>query len=52
MLSTVLLMIHNLHQYFEFFKIIRENIKNGTLDDYKKKINLKFKQNDVLQTDQ
>ncbi|XP_006621922.1 queuine tRNA-ribosyltransferase accessory subunit 2 isoform X2 [Apis dorsata] len=52
MLSTVLLMIHNLHQYFEFFKIIRENIKNGTLDDYKKKINLKFKQNDVVQTDQ
>lgn len=39
---------HNVHQYLEFFKIIRENIKRDTLDDYKKKINLKFKQNNIV----
>ncbi|XP_034195462.1 queuine tRNA-ribosyltransferase accessory subunit 2 isoform X3 [Osmia lignaria lignaria] len=44
MLSMVLLMIHNVHQYLEFFKIIRESIRNGTLDQCRKKINLKFKQ--------
>ena len=43
---------HNLHQYLEFFKIIRENIKRDTLDDYKKKINLKFKQNNVIQAEE
>ncbi|KAF3424089.1 hypothetical protein E2986_09780 [Frieseomelitta varia] len=52
LLGKVLLMIHNVHQYLEFFKIIRENIKRGTLDDYKKKINLKFKQNNVIQTEE
>ncbi|KAK9298936.1 hypothetical protein QLX08_007912 [Tetragonisca angustula] len=52
LLGKVLLMIHNLHQYLEFFKIIRENIKRDTLDDYKKKINLKFKQNNVIQAEE
>lgn len=43
---------HNVHQYLEFFKIIRENIKRDTFDDYKKKINLKFKQNNVIQAEE
>ncbi|XP_003705632.2 queuine tRNA-ribosyltransferase accessory subunit 2 isoform X1 [Megachile rotundata] len=44
MLSMVLLMIHNVHQYLEFFKLIRESIKNDTLQQFRKKINLKYKQ--------
>ncbi|XP_033297507.1 queuine tRNA-ribosyltransferase accessory subunit 2 isoform X1 [Bombus bifarius] len=52
MLGTVLLMIHNVHQYLEFFKIIRESIKCGILDDCKKKINLKFKQGNVAEADE
>ncbi|XP_076170159.1 queuine tRNA-ribosyltransferase accessory subunit 2 [Ptiloglossa arizonensis] len=48
MLHKVLLMIHNIHQYLEFFKAIRKNISNGTLGQYKKAINLKFlKNNDI-----
>lgn len=43
---------HNVHQYLEFFKIIRENIKRDTFGDYKKKINLKFKQNNVIQAEE
>lgn len=51
MLGTVLLMIHNVHLYLEFFKIIRESIKCGIFDDCKKEINLKFKQANVIQAD-
>ncbi|XP_033340774.2 queuine tRNA-ribosyltransferase accessory subunit 2 [Megalopta genalis] len=42
LLLGILLMIHNIHQYLEFFKIIRENIKNDTFNEYKQKIALKF----------
>ncbi|CAL7935665.1 unnamed protein product [Xylocopa violacea] len=52
MLSTVLLMMHNLHQYLEFFKIIRESIKNNTFNDCKKRINSKFKQCSILRVDE
>lgn len=51
MLFMVLLMIHNVHQYLEFFKMIRESIKEGTLDDCKKRIKLKFKQDNGIQVD-
>ncbi|KOC64082.1 Queuine tRNA-ribosyltransferase subunit QTRTD1 like protein [Habropoda laboriosa] len=52
LLRAVLLMIHNMHQYLEFFKIIRKSIKDNTLEDCKKKVNLKFKQENVIQTDE
>ncbi|CAK9797919.1 Queuine tRNA-ribosyltransferase accessory subunit 2 [Anthophora quadrimaculata] len=52
LLCTVLLMIHNMHQYLEFFKIIRESIKSNTLEDCKRKINLKFKEENVIQADE
>jgi queuine tRNA-ribosyltransferase subunit QTRTD1 len=32
MLAPILLMIHNLHHYIEFFKVIREHVKNDTID--------------------
>lgn len=51
MLFMVLLMIHNVHQYLEFFKIIRKTIKEGTLDDCKKRIKLKFKQDNNIRVD-
>ncbi|XP_054013474.1 queuine tRNA-ribosyltransferase accessory subunit 2 [Hylaeus anthracinus] len=47
MLHTVLLMIHNVHQYLKFFQDIRENIRTGTLDRYKKIISLKFLKHNV-----
>ncbi|XP_076760790.1 queuine tRNA-ribosyltransferase accessory subunit 2 [Xylocopa sonorina] len=52
MLSTVLLMMHNVHQYLEFFKIIRESIKNNTFNECKKRINSKFKQCSILRADE
>ncbi|XP_076285936.1 queuine tRNA-ribosyltransferase accessory subunit 2 isoform X2 [Lasioglossum baleicum] len=50
LLLGVLLMIHNVHQHLEFFKLIRENIKNGTLDKYKEKIALKFENNKIVES--
>lgn len=41
---------HNVHQYLEFFKLIRENIKNGTLGKYKEKIALKFESNKIVES--
>ncbi|XP_011315320.1 queuine tRNA-ribosyltransferase subunit QTRTD1 homolog [Fopius arisanus] len=35
LLCSVLLMIHNTHVYLEFFKAIRENIKNGKFKEFK-----------------
>ena len=51
MLHAVLLMIHNIHQYLEFFKAIRESIKDGTFDQYKQKISLKFTEDNSICTD-
>ncbi|XP_043287114.1 queuine tRNA-ribosyltransferase accessory subunit 2 isoform X2 [Venturia canescens] len=42
LLGSVLLMVHNTHQYLQFFKAIRENIKNSTLTDFKSKIGAQF----------
>ncbi|XP_078043061.1 queuine tRNA-ribosyltransferase accessory subunit 2 [Augochlora pura] len=50
LLLGILLMIHNVHQYLEFFKNIRESIKNDTFDEYKQKIALKFKSNDSTES--
>ncbi|XP_015436631.1 PREDICTED: queuine tRNA-ribosyltransferase subunit QTRTD1 homolog [Dufourea novaeangliae] len=50
MLLDVLLMIHNIHHYLEFFKAIRENIKSGTFDELKQKINLKFENFGILES--
>ncbi|XP_031828166.1 queuine tRNA-ribosyltransferase accessory subunit 2 [Nomia melanderi] len=50
MLFEILLMIHNIHQYLEFFKAIRENIKNGTFDQYKQKIGLKFENTRITES--
>ncbi|XP_043248264.1 queuine tRNA-ribosyltransferase accessory subunit 2 isoform X1 [Colletes gigas] len=50
MLCAVLLMIHNIHHYLEFFKAIRENIRNNTFDQYKKTITLKFPKRNVVGT--
>ncbi|GFR78495.1 queuine tRNA-ribosyltransferase accessory subunit 2 [Elysia marginata] len=33
LLAYVLLMIHNFHQYFEFFSCLRKSVKEGTLDE-------------------
>lgn len=33
---------HNTHHYLQFFSIIRDSIKNGTFDQFQKKIRLKF----------
>lgn len=42
LLEMVLLMIHNVHCYLQFFKAIRENIKNSTFDQFQEKIRSKF----------
>ncbi|XP_014215134.1 queuine tRNA-ribosyltransferase accessory subunit 2 [Copidosoma floridanum] len=44
LLSLVLLMIHNTHLYIEFFKQIRQSIKDGTFDEYRNKIHSRFLQ--------
>ncbi|OXU32290.1 hypothetical protein TSAR_007066 [Trichomalopsis sarcophagae] len=44
LLAEVLLMIHNTHHYMEFFKAIRQHIKNGTFHEFRNKINVKFSQ--------
>ena len=41
---------HNVHQYLEFFKAIRESIKDGTFDQYKQKISLKFTEDNSICT--
>lgn len=45
LLGMVLLMIHNLHHYLQFFNDIRENIKNGTFSEFQKRIECKFSKN-------
>lgn len=42
MLCYILLMIHNTHQYLEFFKAIRKHMKSGTLSNFKKQISTLF----------
>lgn len=42
MLGLVLLMIHNIHHYLQFFTVIRDSIKNGTFNELQKKIRLKY----------
>lgn len=42
MLASVLLMIHNIHHYLQFFSVIRTNIKNGTFNQFQTKIRLKY----------
>ncbi|KAK0074596.1 hypothetical protein PV325_008106 [Microctonus aethiopoides] len=42
LLGFVLLMIHNTHQYLQFFKAIRQNLKDGTFSAFKSKICQKF----------
>lgn len=42
MLCQVLLMIHNMHQYVQFFSEIRENLRKGSLFKYKEKISAKL----------
>uniref|UniRef100_A0A182WKD4 Queuine tRNA-ribosyltransferase accessory subunit 2 n=1 Tax=Anopheles minimus TaxID=112268 RepID=A0A182WKD4_9DIPT len=36
MLGPILLMMHNLHHYIEYFKTIREHVRNDTLPELKK----------------
>ncbi|XP_053665288.1 queuine tRNA-ribosyltransferase accessory subunit 2 [Anopheles marshallii] len=36
MLGPILLMMHNLHHYIEYFKTIREHVQNDTLPELKK----------------
>ncbi|KAG7187650.1 hypothetical protein KM043_016708 [Ampulex compressa] len=43
MLGMVLLMIHNMHHYYQFFSAIRENLRNGTFDEFQVKICSKFR---------
>ncbi|XP_024881284.1 queuine tRNA-ribosyltransferase accessory subunit 2 [Temnothorax curvispinosus] len=42
MLGLVLLMIHNIHHYLQFFSVIRDSIKNGTFNQFQAKIRLKY----------
>ncbi|EZA51490.1 hypothetical protein DMN91_000560 [Ooceraea biroi] len=42
MLGSVLLMIHNVHQYLQFFAAIRDSIKSGTFDQLQTRIRLKY----------
>ncbi|XP_011495304.1 PREDICTED: queuine tRNA-ribosyltransferase subunit QTRTD1 homolog isoform X2 [Ceratosolen solmsi marchali] len=42
LLAQVLLMIHNVHHYIEFFKTVRIHIKDGTFQEYKNKIQSKY----------
>lgn len=48
MLCQVLLMIHNTHQYIQFFSEIRENLKKDTFLKYKEKICAKWEKADNL----
>ncbi|XP_012537073.1 queuine tRNA-ribosyltransferase accessory subunit 2 [Monomorium pharaonis] len=42
MLALVLLMIHNIHHYLQFFNVIRNSIKTGTFSQLQTKIRLKY----------
>ncbi|XP_066600528.1 queuine tRNA-ribosyltransferase accessory subunit 2-like [Prorops nasuta] len=42
MLNLVLLMIHNMHQYLQFFQDIRNNMRGGAFKEFYKKIQSKF----------
>ncbi|KAH0946504.1 hypothetical protein HN011_003238 [Eciton burchellii] len=42
LLGSVLLMIHNIHHYLQFFAAIRDSIKNGTFDQLQTRIRLKY----------
>ncbi|XP_015124980.1 queuine tRNA-ribosyltransferase accessory subunit 2 isoform X2 [Diachasma alloeum] len=42
LLFSVLLMMHNTHTYLEFFKTIREHIRKGTFQQFKKQFIDKF----------
>lgn len=42
MLALVLLMIHNIHHYLQFFRVIRDSIKKGTFNQLQTKIRLKY----------
>ncbi|XP_015182893.1 PREDICTED: queuine tRNA-ribosyltransferase subunit QTRTD1 homolog [Polistes dominula] len=46
LLGMVLLMIHNMHHYIEFFKLIRQSIKEDKFNQFREKINLKFTKED------
>ncbi|KAI4482365.1 hypothetical protein M0804_008916 [Polistes exclamans] len=46
LLGMVLLMIHNMHHYIEFFKAIRQSIKDDKLNQFREKINFKFSKED------
>ncbi|EFN82349.1 queuine tRNA-ribosyltransferase accessory subunit 2 [Harpegnathos saltator] len=47
MLGSVLLMIHNTHQYLIFFTVIRDSLKNGTFDQLQTKIRSKYETNSI-----
>ncbi|XP_046734390.1 queuine tRNA-ribosyltransferase accessory subunit 2 [Diprion similis] len=46
LLGAVLLMIHNIHHYLEYFKEIRNSLRNGTFRELETKIYVIFAKND------